>query len=263
MVSGTISRPTAFAIGVAVFALSVFGPVQRARAADTPDLTFDVVGGQTDCIVGTITVHTARSGIGKDSGGRTGFTPTAGDGTLQDAANCSGETSFNWLQIVTAQPARQQPSFGPTPHIDPTLTRDGKPNPLSSGQPWYFKPNELPPLSSNFLRFSDYPTVRVGDTYSFDTYLVSFYTGNLYDVVSGFTWSAVGTDQGLEVSFHEISGFSHDYEQLVSSYNKTGWEYYHPRNEGVPEPVAWWLMTLGLAGVGAAARARRSTELTG
>lgn len=250
------------AVGAVVCAMAMFAaPLARA---DPPDLTIPVTNpGPGVGLLGKIVVHAINTGLGKNATGSTGFTPSVGDGTLGAAALGSGETGFDWLQIVTGQPAAEDPDFGPTPHVDPSLTRNGRPNPLSNGQPWYLHGRFLPPLTATFLPFSDLPRgLAVGDTISFDTYLVSFFPDNQYDVLAGFSWSDTETARGQPntIAFHEITDFSPAYQQLVHSYGTTGWTYhvFDSGGSGMPEPEAWWLMITGIAGVGAWTRRVRA-----
>lgn len=247
--------------------MSLFAWAQPARAND---LSFPViVNPYSPCSLGTISVQEDEDEFGL--GGVTGFTPANG-GTLEDATKACGqdETSLNWLQIVTAQPALSDIEYGPAPHVDPPLTLlfNGEPNPAADGNggdPWYLWGDSLPPLSDTLLPFSDAPDLSSGGAISFDTYLVSLYSDNTYDVLAGFTWSATDTDHVVTIEFSELSVYPSKYVELVFNYGPNHWAYrapYEPSGLQAPEPSVWWLMMLGLAGVGVAARARTRTVLT-
>jgi len=236
---------------------------QPAFAAVTPDLTIpvNVYGGnlgQINLYIGTSNFAAdGDQGIGKPSatGPQSGFTP-AGGLQLNSAAEATGETGFNWLQIVIAQPAGQNGQFGAVPHADPS----SDPNNATphDNQPWYLNvgaaggppanpvnpPFDAPPGTSQFLPFQDFPSGLGGGAISFDTYLISTFANNTYDVLAGFTWTV--TDPGNNDPY-KVSGLQTistalpaNFQTIVKNYGPTPWTL-----AAVPAPPAAILFLLG------------------
>jgi hypothetical protein len=238
------------------------------------DITFPVFIHSADpddpepILIGQIVLHSDTTsnggkggvGLGGPDMSPSGFQSLTGDGTLQAAATASGETGFNWVSIVTAEPPSDVPIWGPVPHIDPAPLRSGLPNPDFYGDPWYLNPaaGEVPPLTDSILEFSDTPTVAGGNVKSFATYLVSFFDNGTYDVLTGFNWIDTGVAGGPNtVAFSEIDGFPQTYKDLVYDYNGRHWRYGGP--SPAPEPEAWSLTLIGFGVLGWRMRSRRST----
>jgi hypothetical protein len=228
---------------------------------ETPDLSIPVRApdgtllGTIDLYIGTYNfVPGGSQGLGQpsDGGPKSGFAPANG-GSLDDAAAASGETGFNWLQIVTEQPPAQDGPFGPTPHVDKFVSSPPHPH---DGDPGYFDAVDLPPGTATLLPFVDFPFDATGGTFSFVTYLVSLLPDDKYDLLAGFEWSDVSTGAGapFKVTGLQQTSTLGVYDKLVYDYGTAHWENIASYQ---PEPSTWVTMILGLGLAGLQLRRRR------
>lgn len=226
-----------------------------AVAADPPnELKIPVKFG--DKTLGEIRLHVGttdftnagNTGIGRTTadGEKSGFYP-AGGMTLDQMAMMAGEHHFNWLQIVTMQPAAHN-IFGAVPHADPSNSVNN-PQPRDM-HPWYMnesdagtRPNpainapfDLPAGTAKLLEFQDFPggDFLEGEMIAFCTYLVSIIdpVKKTYDIHAGFDWKLTWTKKGGEANARlHLAQLEQKstlllpkaYQDLVKDYKNKGW----------------------------------------
>ena len=244
-------RRLASGVLVAVLCLAPAG-TSRALADSVTGLNIDVE--YNGVALGDIRLHvgthnfqsTGRDGLGRAAPGteKSGFRPPSGS-VLNDAFDLAGVDHFNWLQVITEQPAAHEGPFGPTPHADPSSDPDNQtPRDLD---PWYLNevaptnpPFDLPPGTASLLEFQDFPNAvpwNLHETFSADVYLVGILddVARTYTTFASFSWTLErNTIEGVTrvrmVELEEIDLVPPtEFQDVVFNYEGRGWTY-------VPEP---------------------------
>ena len=189
---------------------------------------------------------TGRDGIGRATPGgeASGFYTSTGF-DLDGTSGLAGFDHFNWLQIVTSQPAAHDDPFGLPPHADPSDDPDNQT--ARDLDPWYLNeviptnpPFDLPPGTDTLLPFQDFPYASpwlVDETFGADVFLVGIVDAveRTYTTVASFSWMLTRnvvegvTRVRMTDLYENPAALSAEYQGVVAAYEQLGWTY-------VPEP---------------------------